>query len=52
MFMMMDDIGALIWRFGKKLIVSHAESEEHPPAGHAADHKGPPATIVHSPAAE
>ena len=27
MFMMMDDIGALIWRFGKRLIVSHAESE-------------------------
>ncbi len=54
MFMMMDDIGALIWRFGKKLIVSHGESEEHP-----ADHHGeppsknppaPPAMI--SPAAE
>jgi hypothetical protein len=47
MFMMMDDIGALFWRFGKKLIVSHAESEEHPPA----DRKPPP-TIVRSPAAE
>jgi multidrug efflux pump subunit AcrB len=54
MFMMMDDIGALIWRFGKKLIVSHGENEEHP-----ADHHGeppsknppaPPAMI--SPAAE
>jgi hypothetical protein len=45
--MMMDDIGALFWRFGKKLIVSHAESEEHPPA----DRKPPP-TIVRSPAAE
>ena len=45
MFMMMDDLGALIWRFGKKLIVSTGENE--PPA---ADHhseppaaKGPPA---------
>ena len=27
MFMMMDDLGALIWRFGKRLLVSHAESE-------------------------
>jgi multidrug efflux pump subunit AcrB len=27
MFMMMDDIGALFWRFGKRLIVSHADSE-------------------------
>ena len=48
--MMMDDVGALIWRFGKKLIVSHAESDEHPIPQHAADHNGPP-TIVH-PAAE
>ena len=53
MFMMMDDLGALIWRFGKKLIVSHGDSE------HPADHHGeppsknPPAppTMV-SPAAE
>jgi hydrophobe/amphiphile efflux-1 (HAE1) family protein len=55
MFMMMDDFGALIWRFGKKLIVSHAESE---PAGHSSDHheppsKGPPAAPpAMSPAAE
>jgi hydrophobe/amphiphile efflux-1 (HAE1) family protein len=53
MFMMMDDIGALIWRFGKKLIVSHGDSEEHPIG---ADHHGeppaknPPAIV--SPAAE
>jgi len=46
MFMVMDDFGALCWRFGKKLIVSSAESE---PAGHGPDHhseppaKGPPA---------
>jgi len=50
MFMMMDDLGALIWRFGKKLLASSGENE-HPPADHAADHKPPP-TIVHSPAAE
>jgi multidrug efflux pump subunit AcrB len=53
MFMMMDDIGALFWRFGKKLLASSGE-HEHPPAGHSTDHKQPPAppTIVHSPAAE
>jgi multidrug efflux pump subunit AcrB len=40
MFMLMDDIGALIWRFGKRLIVSHGEDEE-PPSGH--HHGAPPA---------
>jgi hypothetical protein len=56
MFMLMDDIGALFWRFGKKLLVSSGEHE--PPADHAAGQSGdrhePPAkpTIVHSPAAE
>jgi hypothetical protein len=51
MFMMMDDLGALIWRFGQKLLVSHGETE-HPPGDHSAGHKPPP-TIVHSsPAAE
>jgi multidrug efflux pump subunit AcrB len=50
MFMMMDDVGALFWRFGKKLLASDGENE-HPPAEHSADHK-PPSTIVHSPAAE
>src|SRR5712672_3623107 len=55
MFMMMDDLGVLIWRFGKKLIVSHAETE---PAGHSPDQheppaKGPPAAPpAMSPAAE
>ena len=39
MFMLMDDIGALIWRFGKRLIVSHGEDEE-PPSGHQ---QSPPA---------
>src|SRR5450755_1007856 len=50
MFMMMDDVGALFWRFGKKLLASSGEGE-HAPADHAAEHKGSP-TIVHSPAAE
>jgi multidrug efflux pump subunit AcrB len=50
MFMMMDDIGALFWRFGKKLLASSGEGE-HAPADHAPEHKPPPA-IVHSPAAE
>jgi hypothetical protein len=53
MFMMMDDIGALFWRFGKKLLASSGEHEQ-PPAGHSNDHKQPPAppSIVRSPAAE
>lgn len=39
MFMMMDDLGALIWRYGKLLLASEAESD-HPPGDH---HKEPPA---------
>src|ERR1700675_2249965 len=50
MFMLMDDIGALFWRFGKKLIVSHAESEQAK-EGQSDDRKRPPG-IVRSPAAE
>jgi hypothetical protein len=50
MFMMMDDIGALSWRFGKKLIVSHAESEQAK-EGQSGDRKKPPG-IMRSPAAE
>jgi len=50
MFMLMDDVGNLFWRFGKKLLVTSGE-KEHPPAEHKADRKEPP-TIVHSPAAE
>jgi hydrophobe/amphiphile efflux-1 (HAE1) family protein len=46
MFMVMDDLGALCWRFGQKLLVSRGEPEV---AGHGPDHhneppaKGPPA---------
>jgi multidrug efflux pump subunit AcrB len=50
MFMLMDDVGALFWRFGKKLLASSGDGE-HAPAEQAPDHKPPP-TIVHSPAAE
>jgi multidrug efflux pump subunit AcrB len=50
MFMLMDDVGSLFWRFGKKLLASSGDGE-HAPADHAPDHKPPP-TIVHSPAAE
>jgi hypothetical protein len=39
MFMVMDDIGALCWRFGRKLLVSSADSE---PTGHGHDHRGEP----------
>ena len=47
-------IGALIWRFGKRLIVSHGEDEE-PPSGHhqAPSTKGAPAVPPNvAPAAE
>jgi len=55
MFMVMDDLGALCWRFGKKLLASSGESEE---AGHGPDHhndpsaKPPAAPPAMSPAAE
>jgi multidrug efflux pump subunit AcrB len=51
MFMMMDDLGALSWRYGKKVLASSGENE-HPPADHSADHKPPPPVIGHSTAAE
>jgi AcrB/AcrD/AcrF family protein len=49
MFMLMDDVGVLMWRFASRLIVSHGESE--PAADHKPEHKPPP-KVVHSPAAE
>jgi multidrug efflux pump subunit AcrB len=45
MFMLMDDVGELSWRFGKKLLASSGETE------HPVEHKAPPG-IVHTPAAE
>jgi hypothetical protein len=36
MFMVMDDLGSFIWRFGKRLIVS---TDEH---GHSDHHQQPP----------
>jgi hypothetical protein len=42
MFMVMDDLGALCWRWGQKLLVSSGE-EEAEPAGHGSDHHEPPA---------
>jgi hypothetical protein len=57
MFMVMDDIGALIWRFGKRLVVSHGDSDapsdhhgEPPAKGPPAPPPVPPAMV--SPAAE
>ncbi len=55
LFMMMDDIGALFWRFGRKLLVVTAAratrrergSRRRPPRS-----PKPPPSIVHSPAAE
>jgi multidrug efflux pump subunit AcrB len=45
MFMMMDDLGALMWRFGSKLLASSGEGE------HPAEPKAP-SGAAHTPAAE
>ena len=48
MFMVMDDIGGLIWRFGKRLVVSHADHELTPSEPNADESKrqgGPPSVI-------
>ncbi|MBB4374253.1 hydrophobe/amphiphile efflux-1 (HAE1) family protein [Bradyrhizobium sp. cir1] len=50
MFMVMDDLGALIWRFGKRLIV-HSEDAETDDHHGAAEAPHVPKKIVH-PAAE
>jgi multidrug efflux pump subunit AcrB len=52
MFMMMDDVGALFWRFGSKLLASSGEGENGATADHAKDRKPTPPNVVHSPAAE
>jgi len=47
MFMVMDDIGSVFWRFGKKLLATGGETG-HPPT----DRRNEPPTVLHSPAAE
>jgi hypothetical protein len=47
MFMVMDDIGMLIWRFAKGLVTSNESHDEAP--GHG---DRPPPSVLHSPAAE
>jgi len=55
MFMMMDDLGSLIWRYGRLLLASQAESE-HPPGDHHTEPPSakapPPVPPAMSPAAE
>jgi hypothetical protein len=46
MFMVMDDLGVLIWRFGKRLITSHGSE-----ADQVGDHR-PKSIALHPPAAE
>jgi hydrophobe/amphiphile efflux-1 (HAE1) family protein len=50
MFMVMDDIGELIWRFGKRLL-SSSGGEQAASAEQSKDHKPSP-SVMHSPAAE
>ena len=54
MFMVMDDIGSLIWRVGRRLIVASAD-HDHEPDPHHADAEvrtSPKPPTVISPAAE
>ncbi len=46
MFMVMDDIGNLIWRFSRRLITANKADDDQPGG------RKPPPSIVHSPAAE
>jgi hypothetical protein len=57
MFMVMDDIGSLSWRFGKRLVVSsadadHAAGDHHEAPPKQAPPKPAPPAILRSPAAE
>ena len=46
MFMMMDDVGAFIWRYGRRLLTSGAEATDPAPA------ENEPPNIVRLPGAE
>jgi hydrophobe/amphiphile efflux-1 (HAE1) family protein len=46
MFMLMDDVGAFIWRYGKRLLTSGADAEEPAATGHQ------PPKIAKAPGAE
>jgi hypothetical protein len=53
MFLVMDDLGSLIWRYSKRLIVSSGEEDSHD-GGHSQKPPAPPAippSVMH-PAAE
>jgi hypothetical protein len=50
MFMLMDDIGVLIWRFAGRLIVSNAATEQA--RDNRSDDRKAPRTILRPPAAE
>ena len=50
MFMVMDDLGSLIWRFGKRLMVSSADAEPSATTTEAARTRSHRPSIVHSPA--
>jgi len=56
MFMVMDDIGSLIWRYGRKLVVSTADTDRSGDGDRAPPHAAPaspaPPTTRISPAAE
>jgi hypothetical protein len=55
MFMMMDDLGSLIWRYGRLLLASQAETEHAPGDRHTEPPSAngpPPVPPAMSPAAE
>jgi multidrug efflux pump subunit AcrB len=44
MFMVMDDFGSLIWRFAKRLVVTHHDDAEHAASGAHQDAQAHPAS--------
>ncbi len=51
MFMLMDDVSTLIWRFGKRLMTSNIPGSEQAEAADRRRNLKPP-PVLHSPAAE